>query len=170
MFKNWGSQKKCFFLCVFFFKEKHKHRQCVCKNKMAPNKTTIIIKHKTSCILAVHQGCPIRQSDYTGSSFYFPFGIDMYLSKLVTGVSPCAFSAQRISFLFPSLLSESSCVCLQCCGPARSCSLQGFDQQGHQVFYFDRPLRMDACCLGCCLMEISAYTGQKQLIGTVCQR
>ncbi|XP_019712176.1 phospholipid scramblase family member 5 isoform X1 [Hippocampus comes] len=68
------------------------------------------------------------------------------------------------------VVEESSCVCLQCCGPARSCSLQGFDQQGHQVFYFDRPLRMDACCLGCCLMEMSAYTGQKQLIGTVYQR
>ncbi|XP_061551133.1 phospholipid scramblase 1 [Phycodurus eques] len=67
-------------------------------------------------------------------------------------------------------VEESSCVCLQCCGPARSCSLQGFDHRGQQVFYFDRPLRMDACCLGCCLMEISAYTGQKQLIGTVHQR
>ncbi|XP_061695827.1 phospholipid scramblase 2 [Syngnathoides biaculeatus] len=68
------------------------------------------------------------------------------------------------------VLEESSCVCLQCCGPARSCSLQGFDHQGQQVFYFDRPLRMDACCLGCCLMEISAYTGRRQLIGTVHQR
>ncbi|KAI3374998.1 hypothetical protein L3Q82_021528, partial [Scortum barcoo] len=69
-----------------------------------------------------------------------------------------------------SLLSESSCVCLQCCGPARACSLQGFDCQGRQVFYFERPLRVDACCLGCCLMEMRAYTPQKHLIGTVCQR
>ncbi|XP_068593591.1 phospholipid scramblase family member 5 isoform X2 [Cebidichthys violaceus] len=67
-------------------------------------------------------------------------------------------------------VEESSCVCLQCCGPARACSLQGFDRQGRQVFYFERPLRVDACCLGCCLMEMRAYTPQKHLIGTVCQR
>ncbi|XP_071783025.2 phospholipid scramblase family member 5 [Centroberyx gerrardi] len=67
-------------------------------------------------------------------------------------------------------VEESSCVCLQCCGPARSCSLQGFDPQGRQVFYFERPLRVDACCLGCCLMEMRAYTPQNHLIGTVCQR
>uniref|UniRef100_A0A8C2X0I2 Phospholipid scramblase n=1 Tax=Cyclopterus lumpus TaxID=8103 RepID=A0A8C2X0I2_CYCLU len=67
-------------------------------------------------------------------------------------------------------VEESSCVCLQCCGPARACSLQGFDCQGQQVFYFERPLRGDACCLGCCLMEMRAYTPQKHLIGTVCQR
>ncbi|KAM9349458.1 phospholipid scramblase family member 5 [Symphorus nematophorus] len=67
-------------------------------------------------------------------------------------------------------VEESSCVCLQCCGPARACSLQGFDCQGRQVFYFERPLRVDACCLGCCLMEMRAYTPQKHLIGTVCQR
>lgn len=73
-------------------------------------------------------------------------------------------------FLVLSLLSESSCVCLQCCGPARACSLQGFDCQGRQVFYFERPLRVDACCLGCCLMEMRAYTPQKHLIGSVCQR
>ncbi|KAL6104472.1 uncharacterized protein ACO6RY_14195 [Pungitius sinensis] len=67
-------------------------------------------------------------------------------------------------------VEESSCVCLQCCGPARACSLQGFDRQGRQVFYFERPLRVDACCLGCCLMEMRAYTPQKRLFGTVCQR
>ncbi|KAA8587312.1 hypothetical protein FQN60_016174 [Etheostoma spectabile] len=67
-------------------------------------------------------------------------------------------------------MEESSCVCLQCCGPARACSLQGFDCQGRQVFYLERPLRVDACCLGCCLMEIRAYTPQKHLVGTVCQR
>lgn len=69
-----------------------------------------------------------------------------------------------------SLLLESSCVCLQCCGPARACSLKGFDSEGNQVFYFERPLRMDACCLGCCLMEMRAFTPQKHLIGTVHQR
>ncbi|XP_068605387.1 phospholipid scramblase 2 [Brachionichthys hirsutus] len=67
-------------------------------------------------------------------------------------------------------VEESSCVCLQCCGPARACSLRGFDLQGHQVFYFERPCRADACCLGCCLMEMRAYTPQRRLIGTVCQR
>lgn len=69
-----------------------------------------------------------------------------------------------------SLLSESSCVCLQCCGPARAYSLQGFDCQGCQVFYFERPFRVDACCLGCCLMEMRIYTPQKHLVGTVYQR
>ncbi|KAF7662720.1 hypothetical protein LDENG_00227530 [Lucifuga dentata] len=53
---------------------------------------------------------------------------------------------------------------------ARACSLQGFDCHGRQVFYFERPLRMDTCCLGCCLMEMRAYTPQKHLIGTVYQR
>ncbi|XP_047444826.1 phospholipid scramblase family member 5 isoform X2 [Mugil cephalus] len=67
-------------------------------------------------------------------------------------------------------VEESSCLCLQCCGPARACSLQGYDCQGRQVFYFERPLRVDACCLGCCLMEMRAYTAQKHLIGTICQR
>uniref|UniRef100_H3DCW1 Phospholipid scramblase n=1 Tax=Tetraodon nigroviridis TaxID=99883 RepID=H3DCW1_TETNG len=67
-------------------------------------------------------------------------------------------------------VEESSCVCLQCCGPARACSLQGFDCQGRQVFYFERPLRVDACCLGCCLMEMGVYTPQKHLMGTVRQR
>lgn len=67
-------------------------------------------------------------------------------------------------------VEESSCLCLQCCGPARACSLKGFDSEGSQVFYFERPFRVDACCLGCCLMEMRAYTPQKQLIGTVHQR
>ncbi|KAM3605016.1 uncharacterized protein V6R79_019268 [Siganus canaliculatus] len=67
-------------------------------------------------------------------------------------------------------VEETSCVCLQCCGPARACSLKGFDTHGRQIFYFERPLRVDACCLGCCLMEIRAYTPQKHLIGTVYQR
>ncbi|XP_014840269.1 PREDICTED: phospholipid scramblase family member 5-like isoform X2 [Poecilia mexicana] len=67
-------------------------------------------------------------------------------------------------------VEESSCMCLHFCGPARACSLQGFDYQGQQVFYFERPLRVDACCLGCCLMEMRAYSSTKHLIGTVCQR
>ncbi|CAL9688784.1 unnamed protein product [Knipowitschia caucasica] len=67
-------------------------------------------------------------------------------------------------------IEESSCLCLQCCGPARACSLKGIDHEGRQIFYFERPFRMDSCCFGCCLMEMRVYTGQKQLIGTVCQR
>ncbi|KAM9718698.1 phospholipid scramblase 2 [Menidia menidia] len=67
-------------------------------------------------------------------------------------------------------VEESSCLCLQCCGPARAYSLQGYDCQGQQVFYFERPFRVDTCCLGCCLMEIRAYSPQRHLIGTVCQR
>ncbi|XP_030016190.1 phospholipid scramblase 2 [Sphaeramia orbicularis] len=67
-------------------------------------------------------------------------------------------------------VEESSCVCLQCCGPARACSLQGFNCKGRQVFYLERPLRMDACCFGCCLMEMRVYTPQKHLIGSICQR
>ncbi|XP_017277833.1 phospholipid scramblase family member 5 [Kryptolebias marmoratus] len=75
----------------------------------------------------------------------------------------------RKSQLFVAV-EESSCACLQCCGPARACSLQGFDCQGRQVFYFERPFGVDACCLGCCLMEMRAYSPQKHLVGTVCQR
>ncbi|XP_024922076.1 phospholipid scramblase 1 [Cynoglossus semilaevis] len=67
-------------------------------------------------------------------------------------------------------VEESSCLCLQCCGPARACTLKGFDCQGSPVFYFERPFRSDACCFGCCLMEMRVYTPQKHLIGTVCQR
>ncbi|XP_035993984.1 phospholipid scramblase family member 5 [Fundulus heteroclitus] len=67
-------------------------------------------------------------------------------------------------------VEESSCVCPQCRGPARACSFQGFDYQGRQVFYFERTLRADTCCFGCCLMEMRAYSPQKHLVGTVCQR
>lgn len=68
------------------------------------------------------------------------------------------------------VFAESSCLCLHCCGPARSCSLRAFDRQAHQVFLFDRPPRMDACCLGCCLMEMQAFDGDGQLAGAVYQR
>ncbi|XP_060900528.1 phospholipid scramblase 3 [Labrus mixtus] len=67
-------------------------------------------------------------------------------------------------------VEESSCVCLQCCGPARACTLQGFDCQGRQVFSFERPLRVDACCLCCCMMEMKVYVPHKHLIGSVYQR
>ncbi|XP_048861049.1 phospholipid scramblase family member 5 [Brienomyrus brachyistius] len=67
-------------------------------------------------------------------------------------------------------VEESSCLCLHCCGPARSCSLRAFDRQAHQVFLLNRPPRMDACCLGCCLMEMQAFDGDGQLAGAVYQR
>uniref|UniRef100_A0A3B1K891 Phospholipid scramblase n=1 Tax=Astyanax mexicanus TaxID=7994 RepID=A0A3B1K891_ASTMX len=67
-------------------------------------------------------------------------------------------------------VEETCCVCVQCCGPARSCSLQGFDQDRQHIFQFERPLRAESCCLGCCLMEMRAYTAQRELIGTVHQR
>ncbi|KAG1939465.1 phospholipid scramblase [Pimephales promelas] len=59
---------------------------------------------------------------------------------------------------------------MQCCGPARSCSLQGFDKNADCVFWFERPLRAEMCWLGCCLMEIRAYTPEREFIGTVHQR
>lgn len=59
---------------------------------------------------------------------------------------------------------------MECCGPARACTLQGFDQDRQKIFLFERPFRADMCCLGCCLMEIKAYTAQRELIGTVHQR
>ncbi|TSY27764.1 Phospholipid scramblase 2 [Bagarius yarrelli] len=67
-------------------------------------------------------------------------------------------------------VEESSCVCMQCCGPSRTCTLQCFDQDRQKIFLFERPLRADMCCLGCCLMEMRVYTAQRELIGTVHQR
>ncbi|XP_029970026.1 phospholipid scramblase 1 [Salarias fasciatus] len=67
-------------------------------------------------------------------------------------------------------VEESSCLCVQCCGPARQASLLGFDRHGQQIFLLERPLRVDACCLGCCLMEMRAYSPQRRLVGTVRQR
>uniref|UniRef100_A0A3P8ZV63 Phospholipid scramblase n=2 Tax=Esox lucius TaxID=8010 RepID=A0A3P8ZV63_ESOLU len=67
-------------------------------------------------------------------------------------------------------VEESSCLCMQFCGPARACTIQGFDRQARQLFLFERPIRADACCLGCCLMEIRVYTPQRLLLGSVRQR
>ncbi|XP_076837725.1 phospholipid scramblase family member 5 [Brachyhypopomus gauderio] len=67
-------------------------------------------------------------------------------------------------------VEESSCVCVQCCGPARSCSLQGFDQDRQLIFMFERPLRAETCCLGCCLMEMRAHTPRGDLMGSIHQR
>ncbi|TRY69737.1 hypothetical protein DNTS_035417 [Danionella cerebrum] len=78
-------------------------------------------------------------------------------------------SSENKAQLFVAV-EESSCVCIQCCGPARSCSLQGFDKDKECVFLLEKPLRAEMCCLGCCLMEIRAYTHERELIGTVYQR
>ncbi|XP_066565891.1 phospholipid scramblase family member 5 isoform X2 [Amia ocellicauda] len=80
-----------------------------------------------------------------------------------------SISSRSLSQLYVAV-EESTCLCLQCCGPARSCSLRGYNRQAQEVFLFERPLRVDACCLGCCLMEMRAFTADQQLIGTVCQR
>nr|XP_055059393.1 phospholipid scramblase family member 5 [Misgurnus anguillicaudatus] len=66
-------------------------------------------------------------------------------------------------------VEESSCLCVQFCGPARSCLLQGFDRDSKCVFLFERPLRAEVCLLGCCLMEMRAFTPDRELIGTVYQ-
>lgn len=67
-------------------------------------------------------------------------------------------------------VEDTSCLCLLSCGPARSCSLRGYDRMAQEVFLFERPPRADACCLGCCLMEMQAFTPDHQLIGTVRQK
>lgn len=97
-------------------------------------------------------------------------GCRRYSATFLTNIKLSLCSSALDLFFLNLSSSESSCVCLQCCGPARACSLQGFDCRGRQVFYFERPPRVDACCLGCCLMEMGVYTPQKQLIGTVRQR
>ncbi|XP_041125951.1 phospholipid scramblase family member 5 [Polyodon spathula] len=68
------------------------------------------------------------------------------------------------------VVEDTSCLCLLSCGPARSCSLRGYNREMQEVFLFERPLRADACCLGCCLMEMQAFTPDHQLIGTVRQK
>ncbi|XP_064418256.1 phospholipid scramblase family member 5 [Latimeria chalumnae] len=65
---------------------------------------------------------------------------------------------------------DTSCLCLHLCGPARSCCINLYDQNGQEVLHFVRPPRVDACCLGCCLMEIRAFAPNNELIGTVKQR
>ncbi|XP_029473200.1 phospholipid scramblase family member 5-like [Rhinatrema bivittatum] len=67
-------------------------------------------------------------------------------------------------------VEESSCLCLQLCGPARSCCIQLLDQGGQEVLQLFRPYRMDVCWMGCCLMEMRVYTAGQQSVGTVRQR
>uniref|UniRef100_A0A8C5PMT9 Phospholipid scramblase n=1 Tax=Leptobrachium leishanense TaxID=445787 RepID=A0A8C5PMT9_9ANUR len=65
---------------------------------------------------------------------------------------------------------DSSCLCFQLCGPARSCCLQLHDQNREEVLKFCRPYRMDVCCLWCCLMVIRVFSSSNSLIGSVQQR
>ncbi|XP_069473639.1 phospholipid scramblase 3-like isoform X2 [Ambystoma mexicanum] len=65
---------------------------------------------------------------------------------------------------------ETDCLCLHLCGPARSSCIRLHDQNAQEVLRLCRPYRVDVCCLGCCLMEMRAFTAAGKLLGTVCQR
>ncbi|XP_063772605.1 phospholipid scramblase family member 5-like isoform X2 [Pseudophryne corroboree] len=67
-------------------------------------------------------------------------------------------------------VEESSCLCLQLCGPARSCCLRLCDQRREEVLRFCRPYRVDVCCLFCCLMAIRVFSSANNLLGFVQQR
>ncbi|XP_075056695.1 phospholipid scramblase family member 5-like [Mixophyes fleayi] len=67
-------------------------------------------------------------------------------------------------------VEESSCLCLQLCGPARSCCLRLCDQNREEVLRFCRPYRVDVCCLFCCLMVIRVFSSSNTLLGFVQQR
>uniref|UniRef100_UPI00398F1555 phospholipid scramblase family member 5 n=1 Tax=Pristiophorus japonicus TaxID=55135 RepID=UPI00398F1555 len=65
---------------------------------------------------------------------------------------------------------DTTCLCLNLCGAARSCCIKIYNLQSEEVLHFTRPFRMDACCFGCCLMEINVFNAQKEQIGTIKQR
>ncbi|XP_078066217.1 phospholipid scramblase 2 [Mustelus asterias] len=65
---------------------------------------------------------------------------------------------------------DTSCLCLNLCGAARSCCIKIYNLQSEEVLHFTRPFRVDACCFGCCLMEIYVFNAQKEQIGTIRQR
>ncbi|XP_056421492.1 phospholipid scramblase family member 5-like [Hyla sarda] len=67
-------------------------------------------------------------------------------------------------------IEDSSCLCHQLCGPARSCCLQLCDQSREKVLRFCRPYRVDVCCLFCCLMVIRVFSSSNVLLGFVQQR
>ncbi|XP_077204226.1 phospholipid scramblase 3-like [Paroedura picta] len=72
----------------------------------------------------------------------------------------------------PLLVTEEaySQCCFHLCGPNRSCHLFLQDREGRVALWFCRPFRMGLGCLGCCCpMEIRAFTGDNQLVGTVRQ-
>ncbi|XP_039621411.1 phospholipid scramblase 2 [Polypterus senegalus] len=65
---------------------------------------------------------------------------------------------------------DTSCLCLAACGPARSCTIRGYNLQAEPAFVFERPLRADACCFGCCLMEMKVFNSNHSPLGSVQQR
>ncbi|XP_067850821.1 phospholipid scramblase family member 5 [Heptranchias perlo] len=65
---------------------------------------------------------------------------------------------------------DTTCLCLNLCGAARSCCIKIYNLQSEEVLHFARPFRVDACCFGCCLMEINVFNAQKEQIGTIKQR
>ncbi|XP_077146325.1 phospholipid scramblase family member 5-like isoform X2 [Ranitomeya variabilis] len=65
---------------------------------------------------------------------------------------------------------DSSCLCYQLCGPARSSCLRLFDQSREEILRFCRPYRVDVCCLFCCLMVIRVFSSSNALLGFVQQR
>ncbi|XP_072330283.1 phospholipid scramblase family member 5 isoform X2 [Scyliorhinus torazame] len=67
-------------------------------------------------------------------------------------------------------IEDTSCLCLNLCGAARSCCIKIYNLQSEEVLHFARPFRIDACCFGCCLMEIYVFNAQKEQIGTIRQR
>ncbi|XP_040285947.1 phospholipid scramblase family member 5-like [Bufo bufo] len=67
-------------------------------------------------------------------------------------------------------IEESSCLCYQLCGPARSCCLRLYDQNREEVLRLCRPYRVDVCCLFCCLMVIRVFSKSNALLGFVQQR
>ncbi|XP_073485209.1 phospholipid scramblase family member 5-like [Aquarana catesbeiana] len=67
-------------------------------------------------------------------------------------------------------IEDSSSLCLQLCGPARSCYLRLCDQNRQEVLKFSRPYREDVCCLFCCLMVIRVFNSSNSLLGFVQQR
>ncbi|XP_044147013.1 phospholipid scramblase family member 5-like [Bufo gargarizans] len=67
-------------------------------------------------------------------------------------------------------IEESSCLCYQLCGPARSCCLRLYDQNREEVLRLYRPYRVDVCCLFCCLMVIRVFSKSNALLGFVQQR
>ncbi|XP_028587614.2 phospholipid scramblase family member 5-like [Podarcis muralis] len=89
-------------------------------------------------------------------------------------------SSQRSSYIIRGaagergllLLATEECnnCCFHLCGPARPCHLCLQDEEGHVVLWFCRPFRLGLSCLRCCQMEMVAFTGDNQLIGTVRQR
>ncbi|XP_072428509.1 phospholipid scramblase family member 5 isoform X1 [Chiloscyllium punctatum] len=65
---------------------------------------------------------------------------------------------------------DTTCLCLNLCGAARSCCIKIYNLQSEEVLHFARPFRVDACCCGCCLMEINVFNAQKEQIGAIKQR